>query len=513
MRKTAFTLLALTILACCLPALAQGPEPARGLITVGEEISLTLESEGLDRTISDQSLLVWHEEISLPGASYIAPHFSYFNLPDGAELIVRSPDGSRSWSFTGYGKAEALLKDGFWGIHIPGDTAVLELYSSVAVPEGAVIMDRFAHGYPDAEALIASQPFPDDAGNEAICGSDDSERAQCAQSGHPTIYSKSRAVARLLINGTGGCTGWLVGSQGHLVTNNHCIGNSSDALNTDYEFMAEGSCSTFCESFGACPGTVVATSATFIKTDVGLDYTLVRLPTNPTGTYGYLQMRNSLPNLNERIYIPGHPGAWGKRISIDSTHSSNPLGYCEIDSLSEPACTGGSVNDIGYFCDTRGGSSGSPVIATADHCVVSLHHCAYCENRGTRTPNIISDLGSSLPSNAVCPSCTSPPTTPGSIVGPSSLCPGAVGFYSASASTGADSYRWELVGTSWARNTSSPQTSLVPVYPQGYYTLRVRAYNNCGSSSWRTRTIYIKSNSDPTCGDCLIVPCEEPISE
>src|SRR3546814_8117553 len=55
-----------------------------------------------------------------------------------------------------------------------------------------------------------------------------------------------------------------------------------------------------------------------------------------------------------------------------------------------PACSGGA-NDIGYYCDTQGGSSGSPVIAYNDHLVVSLHHCANCPNRGVPIQAVITD--------------------------------------------------------------------------------------------------------------------------
>lgn len=64
--------------------------------------------------------------------------------------------------------------------------------------------------------------------------------------------------------------------------------------------------------------------------------------------------------------------------------------------------------------DTEGGSSGSPVFAYDDGCVIALHHCrgsAFCStgvpasddpNRGVPTPAIISDLGANLPNNALC---------------------------------------------------------------------------------------------------------------
>ncbi|MEM6793626.1 MAG: trypsin-like peptidase domain-containing protein [Acidobacteriota bacterium] len=361
--------------------------------------------------------LVWSETLHMPDASFITPHFSHFDLPPSAKLIVRSPDHSRSWTFTGYGKGNRYLEDGFWGVHIWGDTAILELWSKTKLDAGAVVIDAYTHGYPDARwpepskagdpeddfaSAFGESPWWQSGAQKAICGADDSENARCYQSSESTLYNESRAVARLLINGSGACTGWLIGDQGHLMTNEHCITTPSDAANTNYEFNAEGAtCGTNCSSGGACPGTVVATSATFIQDDATLDYALVRLPTNPTGTYGFMQLRSSGAAVNERIYIPQHPSFWGKRIGVFSGDSSDQSGFCEVTSLNSPPCSGGSGRDVGYFCDTRGGSSGSPVLGYSDHLVVALHHCANCPNRGVPIQAIISDLGSNLPPNAI----------------------------------------------------------------------------------------------------------------
>ena len=40
--------------------------------------------------------------------------------------------------------------------------------------------------------------------------------------------------------------------------------------------------------------------------------------------------------------------------------------------------------DLSYYCDTEGGSSGSPVISRATNKVVALHHFGGCPNSGVR---------------------------------------------------------------------------------------------------------------------------------
>jgi hypothetical protein len=351
--------------------------------------------------------VVWEQVFHWPEAGYIAIHFSEFDLEKGDCVEISSPDGAFVYRYDEKGKTVKTGKkqkknkveqiSEFWATHIPGDTAIVRLYSKNPNKGGwGFVIDKWVRGYEPGFIEAVLSGLEEEAYLEAICSADDKEWAKCYDG--TTMYTRARAVARLLINGTGACTGWLLGSEGHLMTNNHCIASQSDASNTDYEFMAEGAtCTTSCSSWLACPGTVAATSATLIKTSSTLDYTLVLLPTNVSSTYGYLQLRNALPTVGERIYIPQHPGAKGKQLAVNSDVDG---GYCKVYSTNETPCMGGP-GDIGYYADTEGGSSGSPVLGYSDHLVVALHHCANCPNRGVPIPSIITDLGSSIPANAI----------------------------------------------------------------------------------------------------------------
>ncbi|HZI04021.1 MAG TPA: serine protease, partial [Archangium sp.] len=373
---------------------------------VGEEVVHRLESPHPYTAVEQRAAngALHMGTLTHPGASYIAPHFATLELEEGDSLVVRAPDGSRSWR---YDHTHPGAREGFWGIPIPGDTAIIELHSTAVDRRGVLNkygyrIDKYARGY------TAQELAPSGVQAEALCGADDSGWARCYESIEPQLYNHGRAVARLLINGSSACTGWLVGNQGHLLTNNHCISTATDARNTTYEFMAEGAtCATSCGSWGACAGTVVATSATLVKTDAPRDYTLVQLPTNPTSAYGFLQLRPTGAVVDERIYVPQHPSAYGKKIAVTSSATADASGYAEVYSLNEAACQSGGPNDVGYYADTQGGSSGSPVIAYADHQVVSLHHCANCPNRGVPIQDVITHLGTSLPQcalrSATCP--------------------------------------------------------------------------------------------------------------
>jgi len=393
--------LALVLFTCSNVAFAK--------VKVGEEV---LEQYETPHPYTGKGL-IWEQQFNWPKAGYIAIHFSKFDLGPGDIIEISSPDGKFRYRYKEKGKD---VKNGkkkkkqqsseFWATHIPGDKAIVRLYSKSRKGGWGVVIDKWVRGYEEGyiDAVLSGMEEEQLASIEAICSSDDKEWAKCYNG--TTMYNESKAVCRLLINGSSACTGWLLGSEGHVMTNNHCIDSQTDANNTDYEFMAEGAtCATDCSGWFDCPGTVESSSGTLVKTSSTLDYTLVLLPTNVTSSYGYMQFRNALPTIGERIYIPQHPGAKGKMLAV---YSDVDGGYAEIHSTNETPCMGGP-GDIGYYADTEGGSSGSPVLGYSDHLVVALHHCANCPNRGVPIPSIISDLGSSIPANAIGGGGPTPP--------------------------------------------------------------------------------------------------------
>ncbi len=324
------------------------------------------------------------ETISYPNAEYIAVRFDSFNLPEGDEVIVHSPDHSVSYTYTGKGRNNA---GAFYATFIPGDHAIVEYISKnkeVSSDKPAFTIPVFARGHEQVKV-------------ESVCGADQTVPAKCYQNNTelgatiPKAYERAQAVARLLINGTSLCTGWLAGSEGHLITNQHCIEEPELAGVIDYEFAAESAtCADQCQTQLGCKGTVVATSAEFVtlsSIDNGHDYAMVKLPqSEELKKYGYLQFRGAGPKLNEEIYIPQHPQGYPKRIAAVVDSGAAAI----IEELG--ATTSCGSNQVGYTADTAGGASGSPVLSKTDNLVIALHHCGGCRNTAVNIVDVIADL-------------------------------------------------------------------------------------------------------------------------
>ena len=216
----------------------------------------------------------------------------------------------------------------------------------------------------------------------SLCGNDDSVEAKCALEVNPLAYEASKAVLRVTNDGRPHCTAWLVGDQGHILTNNHCAGTASDSEFLKFEAMAEGdTCETNCKSPLACTGTFIQSNVSFIATggDTDRDWTLFQLAPEDTRvaveTYGYLKIRLQGSVQGERIYVAGYPRGHGKRLAFMDGSEFGTV-------LDRNYDTGCGTSELIYKVDTEGGNSGSPVLSYSDHTVVGLHHCGGCSTRG-----------------------------------------------------------------------------------------------------------------------------------
>lgn len=173
-------------------------------------------------------------------------------------------------------------------------------------------------------------------------------------------------------------TGWLISSD-LLVTNHHVVnarkrtdGQQQVTDPADLQLQARGSRSRFDYLSEDDPDTEEARASELVAWDEQLDYAVLRLTGAPPRPFlrvatTPLAVAKDMP---VALNIIQHPGGEPKRIAL-----RNNLAF-EADDM-----------DVRYFTDTRGGSSGSPVL-TDDWTVVALH-------RGTRRVTDVSFQGKS----------------------------------------------------------------------------------------------------------------------
>jgi len=372
----------------CLFAVAAGLLVFAGLakaqtpLRVGEPHKIHLESSGLIEragvaTIESAPTGTGRTfEIQHPGATYISLHFKNFNLQPEESLIISDPAGGQSYTMEGRGRSDLGT---FWAQHVKGDTIVLDLVTTRNGAPGFLI-DEYAAGFVDLGAGI-----------ERICGNNDLENAVCAldgRTGGSAAYNKGRAVARLLIQGISLCTGWLASADNRLFTNQHCISTNAAAVNTDYEFAAEAPTCGSANCQLCWPGAIFS-GQSLLKASSTYDYALIKLNGNPAGTYGFIEIDDRDAIVGETIYIPAHSAGRAKEFGFNcNPNGPGPVGgRCVVSSITEAGCSSTSYNDVGYWVDGEGGSSGSPVVAASNDKAVALHHCHNFCDEGSNQEN------------------------------------------------------------------------------------------------------------------------------
>ncbi|KAG7395197.1 hypothetical protein PHYBOEH_004132 [Phytophthora boehmeriae] len=338
--------------------------------------------------------------VTNPLAEFISIHFKDFNLPanDYVQLRAADPASTETDVLKYFGNETS---GSFYSTSLTTSAVIVELITEAVNSGGQAqaVNQSTCLGFSVDSYQYMAQGSTMNGSKEEVCGADNSREARCYEDSFASAFKASNAVMRLLIKKETGsffCTGWLIGSEGHVLTNHHCINKQSHATNTEFEFMAEGSrCGVSCDSPRGCRGKVRATSSKLIHADQALDYALVKLPVNLSGQYGYLRLRSKGAKKSERIYVPQHPAGWGKRIAIKTDS-----GWGTVTALNMGGC---AKDQVAYYLDTQGGSSGSPLLSYSDNTVVALHHCGGCPNTAINANKLVSDMRwrGILPKNAV----------------------------------------------------------------------------------------------------------------
>ena len=345
------------------------------------------------------------ESFTYPGASYVKLHFSRMMMLPGDYLTVSDGKGKESYRYDappllGSGTASGAGDVDKWAMSITGDTAVLEMHRGAADLLGVgsllgrmgVQVDQVARGFSKTEQSRVPEESlhaPGRTGREeSVCGNDQSTDAVCYRTADPVAYTRSKSIARLLIDGTELCTGWRVGPNNRMLTNNHCFDNSSAAYDTEVWFNYQ--CAA-CGGFDVFTPTKVWGDKV-VATDKTFDYTLFTVDSfEKVKKFGYLTLDTARPAKGQQLYVPQHPAGEPTRIA---GALGDRAGTCEVG---DNAYDGYAQNsDVSYLCDTEGGSSGSPVLSRKTNKVVALHHFGGCPNSGVRGDLLFTRIKSKL---------------------------------------------------------------------------------------------------------------------
>jgi hypothetical protein len=289
------------------------------------------------------------------------------SVGEGFSLVVTDAGGTVLDSMRG--SAAAPLRE-FWSVETATGVAFVELRREVDAPAPGARITYAYHVTPtEKQAItcdnqlmpIANAPF------------------RIRQLGKPV------ARLRFIIPGQGQatCTAFMVGDRLAL-TNQHCISNDreKDSALVDFNYDNEDSSLT-----GIRVESIVATNA-------GLDYTLLKLAAPPPAGTGRLHFVPSTWSWTpspqpHALVVVQHPSGLPKQASVADCQLAGPdrvrvapgstCNNGNLPGLDRVGVTPGDRTDFGHLCDTKGGSSGAPVLDWDTGFVVGLHHFGFLE--------------------------------------------------------------------------------------------------------------------------------------
>ncbi|MBI4649062.1 MAG: T9SS type A sorting domain-containing protein [Bacteroidia bacterium] len=342
----------------------------------GFEVSIDLRKSSIIDSL--ESGLLFRLSIKSTGAFSINVIFKEYNIPPGAKLFL-------------YNKGKKSVKGAFTSNNnIPnkkfpiepviGDEIILEYFEPYFPKyKGTIIIGKVSH---DFLGIINEDG---NFGNAGDCHVD----INCPEGDN--WQNEKRAVCRILINGSGLCSGTLLNNTNldgtpYFLTANHCINNQYDAENSIFVFNYESP---------SCNGSDGSTSQSISGADLratrqGSDFTLLELSKPPISTFNPFYAgwdRNDIQGAGG-VCIH-HPAGDVKKIS---TYNMIPI--------NSDCITGFPQNNF-YLIDnwqatanghgvTEGGSSGSPLFNNNHQVIGQLF--GGCTNHNENCTNPANDF-------------------------------------------------------------------------------------------------------------------------
>ncbi|MGK0366874.1 MAG: V8-like Glu-specific endopeptidase [Thermoproteota archaeon] len=158
------------------------------------------------------------------------------------------------------------------------------------------------------------------------------------------------------------CTGFLI-SKNVIMTNHHCIPNSSYAQGVKVQFKYETG-----QENGSAEDQKEYDCSELIGNDQELDYALLKCKGNPGDDVGTVRLATVPVALSSSIYI------------VQQNCDYYLEGNCNPTKKVSYGTVTAQRDDFTHTADTLGGSSGSPVFSRTTNQVVGIHHAGFGNN-------------------------------------------------------------------------------------------------------------------------------------
>lgn len=345
-------------------------------LSVIQDVSLSNKTDGVTTRLPNGDM-VWRLGIKTEGAEHTFPIFSKYDIPEGAEMFIYTPDMDLVLGSFNIENTEE--NGGFYSQALPGDEFIIEYYEPAEVAgQGTLEISQVAHGYKgflDFRNKKQDKILDNSSGSCQI-------NVACSAANNWNDQKRSVVLIYMTYGGYGYmCTGAMINNTAnnktnYMLTANHCIESFTSLTSVTFTFYFNAQTSTCTGTSGQRNQTI--NGATKLANSSSSDFLLMKINGTIPATYkvyyaGWTRSTSSL--IGCCIHHPS--GDW-KKISIPrNVQAISTSGYTNFWYVSWK--TGTSNQGC-----VEGGSSGSPLFNANKQIIGQLQggqsDCAYINN-------------------------------------------------------------------------------------------------------------------------------------